>query len=121
MARQGRKRQVSTHERNYTTHPLRALRVSPQVLNRDLRQLLSQRVGRLGDFPLRSTELTGLRLRLTIDSLIQSGRALMRILSSHYDRVSNCAFSPDGRLLANVSADQTARFLIAGSQNLQRV
>jgi hypothetical protein len=87
-----------------------ALRLSAHVLDRDATQLVSQMTGRLGgETGLHATEPQTPRLRISTQSLAAPWGALRRIFRGHRDAVLSCAWSPDGRLLATSSRDQTAR------------
>jgi len=88
-----------------------ALRLSTHILEQYPEQLYNQITGRIGKTAyLREMEPpAGPYLRLASRSLQRPSQSIVRILTGHSDRVTSCAFSPDGNSVVSASADKTLR------------
>src|SRR5712692_7159362 len=87
------------------------LRLSAHILEQYPEQMYNQIVGRIGEVPyLKEINLPPQPyLRLESRSLKWPDQAIVRILTGHSDRVLNCAFSTDGKLVVSAAADKTLR------------
>lgn len=87
------------------------LRQSTHTLERYPDQLYNQIMGRVGEttYLLEMKPPAAPYLRLTSTSLKRADQTIIRSLVGHRDRVTGCAFSPNGKFLVSASDDKTLR------------